>query len=80
MIGYVDIAANDETENIFDIVCFTYVPYTPWEDVKLYGNQSASGDIVCNEIFTYTERHKSRLYVEKLKNKNCYCVNDHSGY
>ena len=57
--GYGDIADNYEAENNFYIVRFTYVPYALQEDVESDGNQLASGDLVCNVIYTSPVRNKS---------------------
>ena len=54
--GYGAIAVNNLPANIFYIFCFTY---TLQEDVKSYGNKVASGDPVCNAIYTSHGQHKS---------------------
>ena len=59
MNGYVAIAANDEAANNFDISRFTSVPYTLQENLESDGNQLASGDLVCNVIYTSPVRNKS---------------------
>ena len=55
---YGNIYANDEAESNFYIVCFISVPYTIQEDVESYGNQLASGHLVCNKIYTSPGIHK----------------------
>ena len=57
------ISANDEAENKFYIVWFTSAPYTLQEYVESDGNQLASGDLVCNTIYTFPGRNKSQFYV-----------------
>ena len=44
--GYGAIFYNDEAENNFYIVPFTYVPYKLQDDVQSDGNQLLSGDLV----------------------------------
>ena len=58
MNGCGAISANNEAANMFFIVCFTSVPYTLQEDVESYGNKLASGDLVCNVIYTSPRRYK----------------------
>ena len=48
----------------------TSVPYTLQEDVESDGNQLASGDLVCNEIYTSTGLQKPLFYVDPYKNNN----------
>ena len=61
--GYGAISVNDKAANNFYIVNFTSIPYTPQEDVEPYGNQLASGDIVCNAIYKSPGHHKPKFYV-----------------
>ena len=65
--GYGAIYSNDEAANIFYIVCFISFLYTPLEYVESDGNKFASGDLVCDSIYTSPGRHKSRFYVEPYK-------------
>ena len=79
MNEYVAIAANDESENIFYIVIFKYVPYTLQEYMESDGNQLAYGDPVCNSIYIYPGRYKPQLFCRTtLNTKNGYCVNENS--
>ena len=65
--GYGAIYANDEAANILYIVRFTSLPYTIQEYMESDGNKLASGDLVCNTIYKYTEWHKSRFNAEPCK-------------
>ena len=80
MNGYGDIAANYEAANIFHTVCFTYVPYTPQEDVESYENQLEYGDPIFNTIYTSPGQHKSRFIPIHVKNKSSKFENEDSCY
>ena len=75
MNGYGAIAANDESENNFYIVCFTYIPYTLQEYVESDENKLAYGELFCNKIYTSPGRHKSLFYVNQY-----HCVNEYILY
>ena len=76
--GYGAIAANDEAANNFYIVLFTPIPYTLQEDLESDGNKLAFDYLVCNSIYTYHGRNKSRFMMRHVKDKNCDCVNKYS--
>ena len=50
--GYRDIVVNDEATNVFNIIQFTSVPYTLQKYVESDSNKLASGELVCNAIYT----------------------------
>ena len=58
---YVAIATNYEAANNFYTVQFTYVPYILQEYLESDGNKLSSYDLVCNAVYTYPVRHKSRF-------------------
>ena len=67
MNGYGDIAANDEDANNFYIIYCASFSFTLQEYVKSDGNQFVSGDLVCNEIYTFTGQKKARFSIESCK-------------
>ena len=67
MNGYSVIASNDKSANNFYTFLFTSIPYKPQEDVESDGNKLESGELVCNEIYTSSGRHKPSFYVNKCK-------------
>ena len=64
MNGCGAIADNEEAKNNSYIVGFTSVPYTILEYLESDVNQLPSGEFVCNSIYTYPGRHKSRFHVD----------------
>ena len=75
MNGYGAIYANDEAVHNFYIFCFKYVPYTLHEDVESDGNRLASGNFVCNAIYTSTRQNKSHFNVDLLKKSVAVSIN-----
>lgn len=53
MYGYGAIAANYEYEHNFYVIKFKSVPWNLQKEIKIYGNQIASGGILYSDIDIY---------------------------